>query len=74
MTLFDVLYTHPVCAHILCVHACVFMPSGLEPQLHVAFCEVTRWFDNLPSGATSLECGTVSIPIIDFCLKMAWKT
>lgn len=74
MILFDVLYIHPVCTHILCVHACMFMPLGLEPHLHVTFCEVTREFDSLPSHATSLECGTVSIPIIDSCLKMAWKT
>lgn len=50
------------------------MPLDMEPYLDVAFPEVTGDFGNLPSHAACLECGSLRIPIIDSCLKTAWKT
>ena len=54
---------------------------GLETHLYVSFLDVTKGFDDvtegfdiLPSHAACLACGSLRIPIIDSCLKTAWKT
>lgn len=62
------------CAHILCGHAGMGVSLGLETHLYVAFIDVTEGFDNLLSHAACLGCGSLRIPIIDSCLKTAWKT